>query len=410
MLATSRSIPAPAGEPTPAMATGEPRWVYPRACGGTVALYTNWDRLVGLSPRLRGNHITVRAGDGGSRSIPAPAGEPDCRGSRRSARRVYPRACGGTSSEFVCRGGGQGLSPRLRGNLPLGPAGGQCRGSIPAPAGEPRCRNSSSNSGRVYPRACGGTAGCAVRYTHCRGLSPRLRGNLLRTGQVVTQGRSIPAPAGEPPAPTRTRTWGTVYPRACGGTHFRRGPGAGLQGLSPRLRGNRLVGTAKNEKPGLSPRLRGNLRHRHGVPDPGRSIPAPAGEPRSRRPSAGWPAVYPRACGGTAPAPQPVRQLRGLSPRLRGNRCFRSSRAGLLGSIPAPAGEPAASGSASSPPTVYPRACGGTLELLPGGAGCLGLSPRLRGNLPVAVGGVGLFGSIPAPAGEPPGDSIVSIY
>ena len=125
----------------------------------------------------------------------------------------------------------------------------------------------------------------------------------------------------------------------------------------------------------------------------------------------------------------------------------------VLGSIPAPAGEPVSCGRTTSRRRVYPRACGGTVRRCRAGAGghrvyraCGGyrggLSPRLRGNpslrcpppirltgvypracggtkpqddqtitgrvYPRACGGTGRCrtrlsraGSIPAPAGEP---------
>ena len=69
------------------------------------------------------------------------------------------------------------------------------------------------------------------------------------------------------------------------------------------------------------------------------SIPAYAGEPvlRALIGLDWW--VYPRVCGGTRPFP-PLIKVRGLSPRMRGNRrdvvnYFRDIR-----SIPAYAGEP----------------------------------------------------------------------
>ena len=123
-----RSIPAPAGEPWhPAWSWKGPELeVYPRACGGTDR--TSWQDhghalrmggsipapageptsgtvavairpgAVGLSPRLRGNHLQglVRRSTTGMRSIPAPAGEP--------------------SISATVKQSGSGLSPRLRGN------------------------------------------------------------------------------------------------------------------------------------------------------------------------------------------------------------------------------------------------------------------------------------------------------
>ena len=71
-----RSIPACAGEPiwwkwpSPFLA------VYPRVCGGTVVKLFEIRFRFGLSPRVRGNRIRRPSGLATSRSIPACAGEP----------------------------------------------------------------------------------------------------------------------------------------------------------------------------------------------------------------------------------------------------------------------------------------------------------------------------------------------
>ena len=215
------------------------------------------------------------------------------------------------------------------------------------------------------------------------GLSPRLRGNRHLEHRPISQEGSIPAPAGEPGASTRSRKSKRVYPRACGGTTIRLVLGIRLDGLSPRLRGNRL-----ERKPGLQP---------------GRSIPAPAGEPAAGPRGRSLIAVYPRACGGTRPKASCRSKSSGLSPRLRGNPHQDSVAGPLRGSIPAPAGEPGRSGTRHSPSGVYPRACGGTLLLGVPRTSVVGLSPRLRGNRSESGAGGGKNRSIPAPAGEPGG-------
>ena len=50
--------------------------------------------------------------------------------------------------------------------------------------------------------------------------------------------------------------------------------------------------------------------------------------------------VYPRVCGGTDTATTKEVLLEGLSPRVRGNRHRYPQNGGVLGSIPACAGEP----------------------------------------------------------------------
>ena len=254
----------------------------------------------GLSPRLRGNRFPALSSASRMRSIPAPAGEPPT---------------GKLSAEHY-----QGLSPRLRGNQTAAKSAMPSAGSIPAPAGEPTVKPAHRCSGRVYPRACGGTGDVLLYQLSLNGLSPRLRGNRGGVQEAEQPRRSIPAPAGEPLPSAGSPSRRSVYPRACGGT---------LTGPRPNL-----------DIVGLSPRLRGNPARHH----PGRqvegSIPAPAGEPRECNQCSSLSGVYPRACGGTPRPPARPRPGSGLSPRLRGNPALLLLEKELEGSIPAPAGEP----------------------------------------------------------------------
>ena len=216
-----RSIPAPAGEPRKARPPPRHAWVYLRACGGTMACVPSAIHRVGLSPRPRGNHGNVGYRPDHRRSIPAPAGEPYSPVSRCLIRRVYPRACGGTTPTSGWETASCGLSPRLRGNLipaspqPLG------NGSIPAPAGEPQRGHAHRHGRWVYPRACGGTEEGGELVLSTTGLSPRLRGNHPHTAGQHRRRRSIPAPAGEPRPEYSYEPQMSVYPRACGGTSMK---------------------------------------------------------------------------------------------------------------------------------------------------------------------------------------------
>ena len=269
-----------------------------------------------------------------------------------------------------------GLSPRLRGNLTISERAGTIARSIPAPAGEPRQNECSHLTLPVYPRACGGTQSYIPgsipapagepRANRDWGLSPRLRGNLDANRVGAFEARSIPAPAGEPPYWVYHPWDCTVYPRACGGTMAGEGT-ADIAGLSPRLRG----------KP-VYPRACGGTHPSRSIK---RSIPAPAGEPRSvsrfglglsprlrGNPIEPTDAVYPRACGG---------ESRGLSPRLPKP----TSRSRSLLRLPSRACGGTVLEEPQGGPPVYPRACGGT-----------------RLNAPNLGGWTR---SIPAPAGEP---------
>ena len=171
------SIPAPAGEPLQWLCYSSKRRVYPRACGGTSISARSPASCTGLSPRLRGNPVCVLFDAHGRGSIPAPAGEPGPATARTALPWVYPRACGGTSGVAVSPMRRAGLSPRLRGNRRGRGTHRPKRGSIPAPAGEPQGHHLPDAQQQVHPRACGGTGQASASVSITCGLSPRLRGN-----------------------------------------------------------------------------------------------------------------------------------------------------------------------------------------------------------------------------------------
>ena len=106
---------------------------------------------------------------------------------------------GGTPFAAVPTALSAGLSPRGRGNLFPNGARVGLRRSIPAWAGEPLylCSQAMAVS-RVYPRVGGGTSLQPDTEYEVQGLSPRGRGNLVRSIHRHCYHRSIPAWAGEP--------------------------------------------------------------------------------------------------------------------------------------------------------------------------------------------------------------------
>ena len=116
-----------------------------------------------------------------------------------------------------------------------------------------------------------------------KGLSPRLRGNRSNWTGWVFMNEVYPAPAGEPIMVSPVQGTQGVYPRACGGTSS---PISCLSSsrVYPRACGGTLASvTFTLADAGLSPRLRGNRGHVERDVRRNRSIPAPAGEPRSGR-------------------------------------------------------------------------------------------------------------------------------
>ena len=229
-------------------------------CGGTIRSLRDLNQDLGLSPRVRGNHPIGEIVDCFSGSIPACAGEPTARDFGSAMSGVYPRVCGGTKLQIRDARPETGLSPRVRGNRVDRSFSFLLLGSIPACAGEPLLETATAGELGVYPRVCGGTKNAASSRVPLSGLSPRVRGNPnLRGADLVSRG-SIPACAGEPHRCCRLRISDRVYPRVCGGTF------------------NNL--TSPGSVQGLSPRVRGNLSPVAGAPQVHGSIPACAGEPK----------------------------------------------------------------------------------------------------------------------------------
>ena len=143
-------------------------------------VYVQAENLQGLSPRLRGNRLSLMRLRFKVRSIPAPAGKPARRQALPPGDTVYPRACGETTLTEFLSAPVDGLSPRLRGNRQGGRLDDVGHGSIPAPAGKPKSCIHWCVGSAVYPRACGETSTDPTNNVIGAGLSPRLRGNPLR--------------------------------------------------------------------------------------------------------------------------------------------------------------------------------------------------------------------------------------
>ena len=208
-------------------------------CGGSVRRQLAAQPPQGLSPRVRGKHRVVGAVGRDLRSIPACAGEAPMNGNERPRTEVYPRVCVGSVGRHHQPAVSQGLSPRVRGKRCCA-AGRRCGGgSIPACAGEATVPAATARPRRVYPRVCGGSGLRVWTSGGNGGLSPRVRGKLVRVSAHGGNGGSIPACAGEAPAAPGTPAAAAVYPRVCGGSTYGKNPVYVVEGLSPRVRGKR---------------------------------------------------------------------------------------------------------------------------------------------------------------------------
>ena len=317
-------------------------WVHPRVGGGadTEGVRRDFDR--GPSPRGRGSPTPGREGCAAFGSIPAWAGEPSsCRLSGWCVR-VHPRVGGGASTASVVSRPTWGPSPRGRGSLDPGPAGRLPVRSIPAWAGEPRCRSRSPASSRVHPRVGGGARSSSSAPRTPTGPSPRGRGSHLDFGAAGVGHGSIPAWAGEPWKVQGRRVDREVHPRVGGGAFSVAGSSGYGSGPSPRGRGSQLT------------------RQPHLLNE--RSIPAWAGEPD--RPVKVKPLfrVHPRVGGGAGERDADQEPARGPSPRGRGSHPGGHHHQIFGWSIPAWAGEPVWGLACWSGHGVHPRVGGGAAD------------------------------------------------
>ncbi len=159
------SIPAYAGLPSNALRNSQADRVYPRVCGVTTAIQDAIDFAEGLSPRMRGYLVELRAEGMEPGSIPAYAGLPSDTKRKGADSRVYPRVCGVTCRRGAERRPNRGLSPRMRGYptpLVVRPT---ASGSIPAYAGLPGDLRDPQTLFKVYPRVCGVTPATICQRT-----------------------------------------------------------------------------------------------------------------------------------------------------------------------------------------------------------------------------------------------------
>ncbi len=172
--------------------------------------------------------------------------------------------------------------------------------------------------------------------------------------------------------------------------------------VHPRPRGGAArVLCAAMGRVGPSPPTRGSHRARDRARGHRRSIPAHAGEPAKHSTNAAVDRVHPRPRGGARSSSSTRGGSTGPSPPTRGSRAGRVHGEGLSGSIPAHAGEPPPPPAASDARWVHPRPRGGARTGSPAASGARGPSPPTRGS-PVGVERPpSRFGSIPAHAGEP---------
>ena len=293
-------IPAPAGQPSAAGATGARPRAYPRSRGATRKRATVDCKAWGLSPLPRGNHQTLTSRRLRAGPIPAPAGQPGPRRTGARRRWAYPRSRGATQIGGAQAAKLYGLSPLPRGNRDQSHGFAHWNGPIPAPAGQPLSYARRRPCVGAYPRSRGATT--PGRHHGCRmeGLSPLPRGNRNYGGCEYDLRGPIPAPAGQPADDPPARLRSRAYPRSRGATFAAIRYGIAVEGLSPLPRGNPTPVDA--DELGIGP------------------IPAPAGQPQLAVRGTRASRAYPRSRGATWSGYNPWVQASGLSPLPRGNQ------------------------------------------------------------------------------------------
>ena len=114
--------------------------------------------------------------------------------------------------------------------------------------------------------------------------------------------------------------------------------------------------------------------------------------------------AYPRSRGATVEGEDTPRQMKGLSPLARGNHLGDHFFGLPQGPIPARAGQPWWPGRCSDGARAYPRSRGATVKTIRNNHQLRGLSPLARGNQLIYGDLLGVVGPIPARAGQPGGE------
>ena len=128
---------------------------HPRACGELWVSLGQAPTESGSSPRMRGTRLTTKPRRASSRIIPAHAGNSTGTPSRRTRIADHPRACGELRVYVREAWGIGGSSPRMRGTLQTLEQPRDRRRIIPAHAGNSgRCARACRRRAD-HPRACG---------------------------------------------------------------------------------------------------------------------------------------------------------------------------------------------------------------------------------------------------------------
>ena len=253
-----RFIPAHAGNSGCFLRRHRKPPVHPRARGEQRAAALDDGCAGGSSPRTRGTGAVHRPRISQRRFIPAHAGNRRSGSASGGAGSVHPRARGEQSRYQYATALRAGSSPRTRGTVALGLAGGRDDRFIPAHAGNSWARTPAMRSRSVHPRARGEQCPLDCHTPRVPGSSPRTRGTGFARLHQLDLLRFIPAHAGNSRKAFKTRPPKSVHPRARGEQGWLLGQLAVVVGSSPRTRGTEARGDAARHLVRFIPAHAGN--------------------------------------------------------------------------------------------------------------------------------------------------------
>ena len=243
--ASGRFIPAHAGNAGMSGSTPGGSSVHPRARGERTEGGGIMGKVYGSSPRTRGTPLCNMWLIGGSRFIPAHAGNATGWARRGRSWPVHPRARGERLTVPIFPEGRGGSSPRTRGTLIGWFAGVGRYRFIPAHAGNAVSSWSMAGFIPVHPRARGERVIRLERRVTTTGSSPRTRGTLAHITDNPNGKRFIPAHAGNAKDKQGRIFVASVHPRARGERSWAHSRRVRSLGSSPRTRGTRQAPTAR---------------------------------------------------------------------------------------------------------------------------------------------------------------------
>ena len=192
------------------------------------------------------------------------------------------------------------------------------------------------------------------------GSSPRVRGKLQESATNAAHAGLIPACAGKTRSCFLREAWRAAHPRVCGENFSSGVEQVPAAGSSPRVRGKQAEEAARAQTTGL--------------------IPACAGKTSTTVMAILPLRAHPRVCGENSPHSGQTRLGAGSSPRVRGKRPAREPASPRLRLIPACAGKTAAQWGSLRVDRAHPRVCGENNVGLNRASSEPGSSPRVRGK------------------------------